>query len=194
MFHNLCQSFLKLKNRFVSKADNCSKLKQNDTVVDHLEPLLAENIPSTSPPAEQEVQQLAPPGIIFGRRLGKDDYKLEDGNKKLLLNAFIDTRIGTNLSFDNFGTGSCNSKTVSRLRDIVKKNNEIHGSNYDSWAVLNGKKIKHKIFLTPDLNPENPNPYHCELDRSTYTSKMLANSLAYELLNIASEENLFKDI
>lgn len=152
-----------------------------------------EPLPATN---SEDIQSSIKPlttSFVIGRRLLPDHFENDEhGNRFVLMKAFLDSRIGENLSFDSLGSsGNIDKKIVNKLKPIIKKHWELTSQKYVAWAGLKKNTIANfKVYSTPDDDSQNPNQYHCDLDRSNYPTKDTARALAYELAALANKDNL----
>jgi hypothetical protein len=136
------------------------------------------------------------PGAVIGRRLETADVRSSESGPIYLWKAFYDDRVEDNLSFDKLSTaGDPVRKVVNDAGRIARKDAEAKKATFVGWAGIRRKTLHKdfKVYLTPVTTGDNPNPHHCELDRTKYPDRQLARSLAYELLTYANSDKIFVD-
>ncbi len=143
----------------------------------------------THPPHSSAPTVEAPPvpaHWVLGRRLwdAKRHYKVDEkGESNVLFGAFFDSRVETDLSFDQIGEEhGVKAKIVVETtryatRDLMKHKREFHG-----WAVLPVAKTQRQKFMQTPVPPPDENPRHCELSREPFRNPQAARALAFELL------------
>jgi hypothetical protein len=154
--------------------------------------------------ADADVKKTPPDPVkgneIIGRRLEKNHVVVSEAQVKYLFQAFYDSRITTDLSVDligDIGNAKLTRKRPSEVAPIAIKDFADSGaeSPFAGWAGITRKTINtlrvNRTPVTIEEKPENPNPYHCEIDRSEHRTKAAARSLAYELVAHAEQENMF---
>jgi hypothetical protein len=123
---------------------------------------------------------------IVGRRLGAKDFRM-DGDKPIpLVEAFLDSRLKTDLSFDALGySGNQERKIVAQVAPIARRH---IGASFWGWAGFRRDSLPFPVTLVEPVNTE-ANEHHCELSRESYRDKVASLSLAHHLVAIARDQN-----
>jgi hypothetical protein len=129
-------------------------------------------------PSQKAVQG----GDIVGRRLFGSSPVIAASD--VPMDAFDDTRVHMDLSFDRLGNGSVQKSVVRHLTPQCDEEAEKRKTEFNGWAALEAKKYK-KVEFKPDaLTKEKDgyeNPFHALLIRDSARNKQQAFHLSRSL-------------
>ena len=101
------------------------------------------------------------------------------------LNVFQDDRMGTGLSVDRLGVRGPQESVLKFISPLCEEMAGKKGTKFKGWAQLRVCDLQVAVQATRAEGEENP--YHAEIDRTSYPNVHAMRSLAFELCAHASK-------